>query len=52
MSAVALNTSWSFLKAFGRLDPRGLKHVSLPSGIEMLFVDIRSETAAQNVFKY
>ncbi len=50
MSAVALNTSWSFLKAFGRLDPRGLKHVSLPSGIEMLFVDIRSETAAQNVF--
>ena len=50
MTPVTFNTSWNFLNAFGRMDPRGLRHLALPSGIEVLFVDTWFESGAETVF--
>ena len=50
MASVTLNTSWDFLRIFGQLSPKGLKHLSLSSGIELLFVDLWSDAISENTF--
>ncbi len=42
-------TAWDFVHAFGEF-PQGVRHIILPSGMELLFMDFKTHAPARNVF--
>jgi AraC-like DNA-binding protein len=49
-SKQTVGSSWDFLKVFEAFPSQGLRHVALPSGIELLFLDFEPEAAVEHVF--
>lgn len=50
MATGKINTSWDFLRTFEQIDSGGFRHIALPSGIELIFLEVWSEFYTENVF--
>ena len=44
------NTSWDFLRAFEPISAMGVRHLVLPSGIEIVFTNVEAGNYAQRTF--
>ena len=50
MPGTTINTSWEFLEEFQQVGPSGFRHLALPSGVEMVFLDIFTREGGRNIF--
>ena len=50
MQTGKINTSWDFIRTFELIGSGGFRHISLSSGMELIFIEIPSEFFTENVF--